>query len=992
MRIVLTFILFFLNQFCFSQYIDTKVISANDGLFSNNIQKTFIDSEGSLWIGSRAGLSKKKMKSFEIVQQAKTYKFNNIFDIYEDKDKNMWIAGYGQGVLFFDKSKSKLINTKVNLVNDFVRKIFEFNDKIYVGTTNGISIISKNNFSIINPDFKQNANYDFAVSSFFVIENRIYATVVNDGIYLIEDDKLFKVSGITKIFSSFVFKNKIFLGTESQLIVLDSNSFDVLTKYPVSSIWEFYVYKDQLYFVASGLFDSHGGFYRLENDKLVNRIDALKIPFLDLKSFSYDKENEMLYIGTQNNGLVQINLNSPIFHQNKFEEVYSLSINANKHYVFHSEGFSIIDNNKILKNLNLSKFKEFQLKNTNKFHSNLNIENHFYPLEFSIPKEKIKFYYSEIYKNSIWVSSNIGIFKLNFEGDIINYYPIHIFYFSFFENKLISAVPYGGVRIFSDMDKMEYEYFHDWKNDNIPSDIISITKNKNAIYFASALSGLYEYKNGKFKSFIESNEFIENKLKRITISENETLFAVTDFNDVFEIDLKTNPNKIIKHISYEKIKGSTTLFVCEINGVLFIGTNLGINVFYNEKYFFIDKSQGLTNYNLKNAYVYNDDLYVLTSKGYFVLNKSYFKKEKTCQTIAVVDYVLLNNDTISLEKFKDDKNEINFKYNENNLNIFFSIKNEKYPDKLIFKYRLKQDEPWIELAFDNQINLSYLDKGSYIVELLISNQDTGNINVQRLLEFNINPPFYLKLPFLFFSFFVFFVIIYYIIKMRFNFLRNNQEKEKALIALKSDKEKKELLFDKQLAEVKLQALKSQMNSHFLFNVLSSIQFYIISHDVDNALYYLERFSKLIRTTLDFSDKKSVNLNEELNYLKQYIEIENIRLENPIIFTQIVDSTLNLNSIDIEPLLLQPFIENSIIHAFPNTILKPEITIKIEPINNHIKILIIDNGIGFQDKRDKEYESKGILIVKKRLSLKNKYTENKMKINSSKNGTIIEIII
>ncbi len=101
MKLKVLFFFLLISFFGTAQHVDTKVISVNEGLFSNNIQKIFIDSKGVLWIGSRAGLFKRKMNTFEIETVATKYKFNNVFDIYEDKNQNMWIAGYGQGVLFF---------------------------------------------------------------------------------------------------------------------------------------------------------------------------------------------------------------------------------------------------------------------------------------------------------------------------------------------------------------------------------------------------------------------------------------------------------------------------------------------------------------------------------------------------------------------------------------------------------------------------------------------------------------------------------------------------------------------------------------------------------------------------------------------------------------------------------------------------------------------------------------------------------------------------
>jgi len=984
--------LFFFTQLLFSQYIDTKVITVNEGLFSNNIQKTFIDSDGTLWIGSRAGLSKKKMNSFEIVAEATKFKFNNIFDITEDENKKMWIAGYGQGILCFDKNSSQLINTKNGLVNNFVRVVFPYGDKIYTGTLNGVSIISKDDFTIINPSFIQNPNHEFSISSFFVLNNKVYLTTLNDGLYLIEDNELVKVNDIKKIFSSYVWKNKIYLGTETELLILDDKKFDVIKKYPVSSIWQFTNYNNGISFISSGIYANDGGIYRLEDEKVVNRVEILKIPFLDLKSFAYDKKNEFLYIGTQNNGLIQINLNASIFHQNLFNKVYSLVIDKQKEYVFHDDGFSILKNNQILKNVSLKKFKELQLKQYKKFKEIAVISNHFYPIDYTLSEDRIQFYNSMIFDNKIWVSSNLGMFRLTLDGNLIDYYPIHVFIFTFFHNKLTTVVPYGGIRVFDNIETMKYKYFHNWKNPHIPADIVSIINFDDRIFFASALSGLYEYRNGKFKSFATSNEFNELKLKRITKTQNGNLIVITDFNDVYELDIKQSPVKIVRHIRHDKIKGSSTAFTHEIDGVLYVGTNLGINVFKDDKYFFLNKSQGLLDYNINKAIVDDTKLYVLTSNGYFVLDNTSFINKKKRNIKAKVTKILVNNEEIDLATKAIQSKILVLDYNQNNINVFFTISNEKFPDKLKFKYRLKASEPWADLSNDTQINLSYLDRGFYDLEIQISNEDNGNISTQSLVKIEIKPPFYLKLPFILCIGSALILITIFIIRLRINYIQSSQQKKMKLIELQTEQEKKELLFDKQLAEVKLQSLKSQMNSHFLFNVLSSIQFYIISKDVDNALYYLERFSSLIRRTLDFSDKKVISLEEEIDYLKQYIEIENIRVENQITFEVAIEPNLNLNAIEISPLLLQPFVENSIIHGFPLSVEKPLIKLSIGKYKDKIQITLEDNGIGEFKSHNTTHDSKGISIVKKTLDLTQKNHEQSINISFTENGTKVVIFI
>lgn len=991
--LLVTFFLFFEGN---SQHINTSKITVNEGLLSNYINKTFVDSQGNLWLGSRAGLVKKNMLKYELVQQTNIHKFNNIYDITEDAKNGMWIAGYGQGIIYFNKKNNTLINTQSGLVSNYVRTLKPIGNKVYVGTLNGISIINTDDFSIQNPKFTSNQAHDFTIFSFFQINNKVYATTLNDGIYEVTPTQLIKVSDLKKAFSSFVKGQHVFIGTDKDLLKLNASNFSVIEKFDVGNVWQFIEIKSELYFISSGVFDNDGGIYKLNNNKLDKVSEHFKIEINDLKSISYDPEKSFIYFGTETNGLIQTNINSPVFHQNQLNHVYTSTILNDKQFAFSNSGLTILQNNKITKNISLKDFKQFQensIKNlSTKILNQLTIENHFFKLDDNKPVEKIIFYNSEIHENSIWVSSNVGVFELSLQGNFKKHLPIHVFYFTFFNKELITAVPYAGVRIFNDVNKFSYKYYHDWKNENIPAEIIDIVKTENAVYFASALSGLYEFKNGKFKSLLKNKVFNEAKIKRITTAGNGNLIVVTDFNDVFVLDVSLEIPKVIKQISNKKIKGSSTSFVEEIEGNLFIGTNLGINVFRNDAYYFIDNEQGFNNYNSISATVSNQILYVNTTRGYYSIANSYFNNQHDDKIEASVSKIYINNVLQDYNFLDNNENQIFLSHNQNNLRIYFSLNQVKFPNKLQFKYRLKESEPWNVLAYNNVLQLNYLNQGTYKIELQITNEDNGVQKTQTLLVLTVKPPFYLTFPFILGFVLVFLFIGFLAYKARIKYLNDKQKRALVLIELQNEQDKKQLIFDKKLANVELQVLKSQMNSHFLFNVLSSIQYFIISKDVDNALYYLERFSQLIRNTLEYSDQKTISIYEELQYLKHYIEIENLRAEHEILFIVDIDKSLNTSALQIAPLLLQPFVENSIVHAFTPENINPKITFKLEIQDDYFKITLSDNGIGYQEMKSKTHKSKGISIVKTRLQLTQQKLKDAIEIESTSSGTFVTILL
>lgn len=174
-----------------------------------------------------------------------------------------------------------------------------------------------------------------------------------------------------------------------------------------------------------------------------------------------------------------------------------------------------------------------------------------------------------------------------------------------------------------------------------------------------------------------------------------------------------------------------------------------------------------------------------------------------------------------------------------------------------------------------------------------------------------------------------------------------------------------------------QNLRSQINPHFIFNVLNSIQYYIMRNDKDTSSNYLNKFARLLRVTLDNSQSNLVPINDEIESLKLYLELEAMRLENELEFNIELDNDIDAYMFKIPTLLLQPFVENSIIHGIQNKQGKGVVRIQLQLKNDTIHCLIEDNGIGRQraeaekTEKQKAQKSYGRKISETRLSLLNK---------------------
>ena len=196
----------------------------------------------------------------------------------------------------------------------------------------------------------------------------------------------------------------------------------------------------------------------------------------------------------------------------------------------------------------------------------------------------------------------------------------------------------------------------------------------------------------------------------------------------------------------------------------------------------------------------------------------------------------------------------------------------------------------------------------------------------------------------------------------------------------------ELAFEKEIAELKVSSLQSQMNPHFIFNSLNSIKLNIIKNNKENAVYYLNKFSKFIRKTLTISREKEVSLQDEIDTLELYVSIENLRFKNAIQFLKHIDNNINLETIKVPPLVLQPFVENAIWHGLSPKEGNKKLQLSISKTAiDCIEIAIEDNGIGrkkaqeFKAKKMIKRESIGLKLTEERLAVFSNHLQQKHQI-------------
>ena len=332
---------------------------------------------------------------------------------------------------------------------------------------------------------------------------------------------------------------------------------------------------------------------------------------------------------------------------------------------------------------------------------------------------------------------------------------------------------------------------------------------------------------------------------------------------------------------------------------------------------------------------------------------------------------------------------------QNFFSVSFSAKAYTMPGEVRFRYRLQGFDEWTETKERRFVNYTNVPPGDYVFELQVANNE-GIWNSRILqLPVRIATPWWQTLWFRIGALLALAGLAYYWYRYRIKVIKK--------------KEKVKSQYEKKLANVEMSALLAQMNPHFLFNSLNSIDSYIIRNESRKASEYLNNFARLMRLILQNSRSNYISLKDELEALDLYLQMEELRFKDKFRYEINIDKDLELSSILIPPMLIQPFVENAVWHGLMHK--KDGITgtveINISQRDNNLVCVIQDNGIGRAKAEELKAQktggrkrSMGMQITRDRIEMINKLynTNNSVQIEDLKDetgharGTRVELIV
>jgi len=452
--------------------------------------------------------------------------------------------------------------------------------------------------------------------------------------------------------------------------------------------------------------------------------------------------------------------------------------------------------------------------------------------------------------------------------------------------------------------------------------VSSIAIENNGTKWMGCSDGLWKYEQGKYEWLGLTNPILRSRIGVVVFNPvDSSLWIGTDGGGIVVL------NKGVTSVINQSA-GLTSDMITSIimsNDQVWVGTSYGINQIsivpdISGKYIVgsFDKSVGIVSNEIVGLQATDSTLIIGTREGlmiYPLVNPT--KQARPC--VYITGFAVNGEDTVV-------KGGATFSYLENHITINFAGLTFKTLRKTLFRYKLHKDDTGFSYTRIPAVTLPALSPGSYNFEVWAQNAYGQWSDQPAIVNFVINPPFWDTPWFMFLVSTLFIVIVSTIFAIRYRTLRNQTDLSRRLDGWKQ------------------QALLQQMNPHFIFNTLNSIQLFILQNDTLSSHRYLSKFAKLMRLTLDNSQNFTVRLADELETISLYLELEELRADGKFTF-EIQPPEDRLLEARIPSLIIQPFVENAIWHGVLPKLTKGKIKLQFWQKGDNLICTIEDDGIG-----------------------------------------------
>lgn len=985
-------LLFWLNPILLSaQNYPTRHFTMRDGLPSMGIQCIYKDSRGLLWIGTRAGLCTFDGSSFHIFKKSEGMTASQIWAIAEDDKGNLWFGSMGEGIYKYDGVRFKRFTKKDGLEDDRIRVLYwskKFNclvaggydyiscikdekitsfrgsltDKIFFGAVTGI--IDAGEFIYITSYSHHNP------VRFYPDKNEFISTHDKGMNYPLSSFSSFISSKGDTVFSNYNFG--VWLKNKNGILKNDTiGQIFGITEDKRGDLWF------ASWSIAGMNFS--GGVFRYDGKTFQNYTSAFGITDREVWTVFYDREQNILWIGTLNEGLYKIPFSAitrypPSYFNLEQNNINNLFIDS-KNTLWISGDRELI---RMSPDGTSSLMDKHQMILTyRRFWNNKRITQ--YPPNFSTRlkpvkmdagllhdfEKQTKFYFNRVIEDndgSIIFANEFGLFRYNEEKRETVYLGP--------EGPQSELSLMGDTLINSDLENTVLNknfrsnriglignwlyppalFIHFTQNGD-PKFVTRLVKNGFQNWYATRTSGLWMSEGMRLINFNKTDSTISNSLNDICFDEHGHVIFGSNTGEITIATFSNDSLNIDFNIDSENgLQGnSISWLVADQKGKLWAGTNVGLNCIdldslYNQgKYIirFIDEEEGYTGQMAKKAVLdHSGNIWMSGGDQLIRLNTNDLLTYQANYGKVVLKSLQINNHHIdSLLQTKINSwtllpNEyFNLKHTDNDLIFSIDVFNYYNRSKDRFRYKLEgYDNDWNEWSTSREAVYTNLPPGKYKFIAESINLYTLTQTEPLYFEFTIWHPIWGKWQIQVILIFLLFVLIAIIVG---RYVENEKQKQKQ----KSDTEKT-------IAQLEMQALQAQMNPHFIFNCINGIQYYVLSNKMDEALAYISDFSKVVRGSLENASINLVPLEKEIEFLNSYLKLELMRFEGKFDYKITCNNIENPGSVFLPPMLIQPYVENAVRHGFMQLNKKGHLAVVFEKVaEDMLKCTITDNGVG-----------------------------------------------
>ena len=976
-----------------------KTYTRDDGLAGNRVWSITEDDQGDLWLGCYGdGISKFDGQTFTNYSEKDGLINNNVRKVqYSEKHRGLLI-GTVYGFSFLQDNQPASDNPFTSFVDTTlehkwlqVTSFLETDSVVYLLTyRDNKKYIAfdpdEGSFRYLPEDHRFHSGFPFSTCSFISSSGDTLMGNYLKGVKIYQPDTMLFDNNVGQVFD--IAEDK-----QGNLWMASWNNGTLEKK------------------------DDEGGIYKYADGQSHHYNDELGIDTELAWSLYFDRKEKMLWIATLDQGIYLYPLNgmtyehakkynpdNPQFHDIYFDSEGNKWLTVGDKIISDKNDYKTTDKHTLLRKYKafhaflhdstgscekydqLIRLGKYPFDNPYKMHDSIISKGSLYRPRNGFDEQKLTGFFNinEDKQGNIWVNSSAGYYYLSERGrftpacwsrESSGYFfnernELCQLTFNFLRkrtNPAKAGVSYGYRR-----GNMQYRKNTTW------SDLPSYEREADKYWIVNNTDGIFCYRDGKMKDFRYLSDTIGLSFESIAVDSLGHKIVGTSTGRIHI--LKEKNDSLFLKGSIRQTNGLVgTLvnwMVVDSQNRLWAGTNKGLNV-VNLNGFYDQDLLAVRNYTAKDGYfdhTSNDAAFNPTKDTLYVLSDQFLTKIPVCfpseYRREARPKLYINDIMVNYKEYDwsaDD--EVNhwtnlptgvpkLEHDQENLIFQFGFKYFRNPENTRYSYKLEGlQDTWTDHSPERKAVFTSLPPNHYKFKVrgyLLSNPQR---TVHQEFSFTIVPPWWQTIWFYSIAGLLTVAAVYVLINRRIKRLR------------------REAYIQNRINQLKLEALQSQMNPHFIFNGFNALQAFILDQKTKPALNYLTDFAGLIRKTLDNSRRHRISIEEETDYIRSYIELEKRRMEDLEYHIEISDGIDPVNTF-MPPMLVQPLIENSIQHGLRHLTEKTGVVqIRFEKYDEkHIRCMVEDNGIGrnqaklINERNNSTYQSKSTSITKERLRL------------------------